>query len=110
MPQLPGGQRADIEMMSGGGGECDEAPFVKHRHDEGKVRPVAGAAIGVVVHDHVTGPHRIPAFAQRFQDAADVTRNRPDCSGVDWADSVSPRPSASTNAAPKSSDSRIIDE
>ena len=34
----------------------------------------------------------------------------PDWRGVDWADSASPCPSASTSPAPKSSDSRMIDE
>ena len=34
----------------------------------------------------------------------------PDWRGVDWADSASPCPAASTIPAPKSSDSRMIDE
>ena len=34
----------------------------------------------------------------------------PDWRGVDWADSASPCPCGSTRPAPKSSDSRMIDE
>ena len=72
-----GRQRADVEMMRRRCGEGDQASADEHRHDEGDVRAVAGAGIGVVVHDDVAGADHVAALLQRLQDAADVARDRP---------------------------------
>jgi len=53
MAAAAGAQCADIEVVRGRRGEGDEPPLVKHGHCESHVGPMAGAGIGVVVHDHI---------------------------------------------------------
>jgi hypothetical protein len=69
-------QRADVEMVRGRDGEPDQRAVVKHRHGESHVGPVRGAAVRIVVHDHVARPDCIAAGSQLLQDAADITGDR----------------------------------
>ena len=64
-------------MVRGRRGERDKISVVEHRHHESDIGAVAGAGIGVVVHDHIARPHRVAARCQRLQDAADIARDRP---------------------------------
>ena len=53
MPQLPGRQRAEVEVVRGRGREADQLAAVEDRDDEADVGLVRGAVVGVVVDDHV---------------------------------------------------------
>jgi hypothetical protein len=51
-------------MVCRGGGKADQLALDEHRHDEGDVGAVAGARVGVVVHEHIAWPELIAALGQ----------------------------------------------
>ncbi len=61
MPQLPGVCAPMIEMMRRGDGEAEQRLAVEHRHAEGDVGAVRGAAVGIVVDDDVARPEHVAA-------------------------------------------------
>ena len=69
--------RADVEMVRGGDREADQLAAVKHRHAERHVGAVRGAAVGIVVHDHVAGAEYVAARLEALADAADIAGDRP---------------------------------
>ena len=69
--------------------------------------PWLAPAVGVVVHDDVARADLLAALGELAEHPLDVARDGPGLEGVDWADSASPCPPASTRPAPKSSDSRM---
>ena len=73
----PGGEGADVEVVGGGHREADEALPVERGDDEGDVRPVARARVGVVVHDDVARPDRVPALGELAKHTLHVARNGP---------------------------------
>ncbi len=71
------GVRANIEMVGRGDRKADQRIVVENRHAERDIGPMRGAAIGIVVHDHVARAHGIAADLQPFENAADVAGDRP---------------------------------
>jgi hypothetical protein len=69
-------QRADVEMVRRRHRKAGELLVVKDRNDETDVGAVRGAAIGVVVHEHVAGFHPVAALFQFAQNAGDVAGDR----------------------------------
>ena len=69
-------RRADVEMVRRRHRERHERPVDEDRHGEGDVRPVRGAAIGIVVHDDVAGADGFAARGERPLDAADIAGDR----------------------------------
>ena len=77
IPQLPGRQRAEVEVVRGRGREADELAVVEDGHDEADVGLVRGAVVGVVVDDDVAGLPLEPELGEAAVDAGDVARDRP---------------------------------
>ena len=69
-------QGADIQMMGRGGGKGDQRAIIKHRHDKTHVRHMAGATIGVIMHDHVAGIDALAPGRQNFLHAPDIAGDR----------------------------------
>jgi hypothetical protein len=68
--------RADVEVMRRGDREADQVATVKHWHAERHVGAVRGAAIGIVVHDHVAGTEYLAPRLESLADAADIAGDR----------------------------------
>ena len=71
-----GRKRADVEVVRSRRRESDQLIIEEDRNAEGNVRSVGGAAVRIVVHDHVAGPQDLAARFQLLANAADVTGNR----------------------------------
>src|SRR5699024_4013010 len=76
-----GRDAADIGVV-GAAGDVEQhvvVGIVEHRRNHGNVRQVGAAVVGVVEHEHVAGPHAVPAAlgdgAHAFAHRAQVHRH-----------------------------------
>ena len=107
----PRGQGTDVEVVRGGDRVAGQGFVDEYRHNEGDVGAMAGARVCIVVHE---SRRRDAAFrrARPAPSSSLVHTRGSDRTGAvsNWADSAKPRPLASTRPAPKSSDSRMMEE